>query len=211
MLYMVMGRSAPRRAHRLPKYINDTRNLRVGLMGGSFNPPHDGHFKIASSAIKYLGLDEVWWLISPQNPFKTSHQTLPFMERHQLCIKSAKHPKFRVLNIEDRLKTKNSFSLIKRMLPRFPNMKFVWIMGADNLYEFGKWYKANELSHLIPFAVFNRKNYSFKSLNSKGAFILRSRVQNNMLRKLIKQKPPKWGYLHNVNVNISSTEIRESK
>ena len=210
MLYMAMGRSAPKRAHRLPKHIHDTRNLRVGLMGGSFNPPHKGHFKIANLAIKSLGLDEVWWLVSPQNPFKTSYETLPIMERYQLCIEIAKHPKFRVLNIENKLKTTNSFSLIERMLPRFPKMKFVWIMGSDNLYEFDKWYKANELSHLIPFAVFNRKKLSLRSLNSKGAFILRNRVKNNMLKNLINQKPPRWGYLYSVNVNISSTEIRKS-
>ena len=73
MLYMVMGRSAPKRAHKFPKYIHDTRNLKVGLMGGSFNPPHEGHFTIAKLALKLFGLDEIWWLISPQNPLKNSY------------------------------------------------------------------------------------------------------------------------------------------
>ena len=70
MLYMVTGRSAPKRAHKFPKYIHDTRNLKVGLMGGSFNPPHEGHFTIAKLALKLFGLDEIWWLLTPRNPLK---------------------------------------------------------------------------------------------------------------------------------------------
>ena len=210
MLYMVMGRSAPKRAHQFPKYVHDTRNLKVGLMGGSFNPPHEGHFTIARLALKLFGLDEIWWLISPQNPLKSSFETLPISKRYQLCIEKAKHPKFRVLKLESNFKTKNSYSLLRKMLPRFPKIKFIWIMGSDNLFNFHKWYKASELSNLLPFAIFNRKNFSLRSLNSKGAHILGSRVSNNRLRALIDEKPPKWGYLHNINLNISSTKIRKS-
>ena len=210
MLYMVKGTSAPKRAHKFPKYIHDTRNIKVGLMGGSFNPPHEGHFTIAKLALKMFGLDEIWWLVSPQNPLKSSLETLPISKRYQLCIEKAKHPKFRVLILESNFRTKNSYSLIKIMFHKFPKMKFIWIMGSDNLLNFHKWYKASELSNLLSFAIFNRKNFSLRSLNCKGAYILGRRVNNDRLKSLVYEKPPKWGYLHNISLNISSTKIRKS-
>ena len=206
-----MARSDLSKIRILSKYIYNNKGLKIGLMGGSFNPPHNGHLKIAKLAIKNLNLDEVWWLVSTKNPLKTSKGLMSLSRRVELTKKIANHPKFKVLNIENNLKTKNSYDLLKKILPRLSNMKLIWIMGSDNLFNFSKWYKAKKISNLIPFAVFNRRGSPLRSINSKGAYVLGKRINSSRLKLLSISEPPIWGYFHNVNINISSTIIRGSK
>ena len=206
-----MARSDISKIRILSKYIYNTKCLKIGLMGGSFNPPHNGHLKIAKLALKNLNLDEVWWLVSTKNPLKTSKGLMPLSKRVELTKKIANHPKFKVLSIENNLKTKNSYDLLKKILPRLSNMKLIWIMGSDNLFNFSKWYKAQKLSNVIPVAVFNRSGNSLRSINSKGAYVLGKRINSSRLKFLSISEPPIWGYFHNVNINISSTIIRGSK
>ena len=206
-----MARSDLSKIRILSKYIYNNKGLKIGLMGGSFNPPHNGHLKIAKLALKNLNLDEVWWLVSTKNPLKTSKGLMSLSKRVELTKKIANHPKFKVLNIENNLKTKNSYDLLKKILPRLSNMKLIWIMGSDNLFNFSKWYKAKKISNLIPVAVFNRTGNSLRSINSKGAYVLGKRINSSRLKLLSISEPPIWGYFHNVNINISSTIIRGSK
>ena len=206
-----MARSDISKIRILSKYIYNNKGLKIGLMGGSFNPPHNGHLKIAKLALKNLNLDEVWWLVSTKNPLKTSKGLMSLSKRVELTKKIANHPKFKVLNIENNLKTKNSYDLLKKILPRLSNMKLIWIMGSDNLFNFSKWYKAQKLSNVIPVAVFNRSGNSLRSINSKGAYVLGKRINSSRLKLLSISEPPIWGYFHNVNINISSTIIRGSK
>ena len=176
-----MARSDLSKIKILSKYIYNTKGLKIGLMGGSFNPPHNGHLKIAKLALKNLNLDEVWWLVSTKNPLKTSKGLMPLSKRVELTKKIANHPKFKVLNIENNLKTKNSYDLLKK------------------------------ISNLIPVAVFNRRGTPLRSINSKGAYVLGKRINSSRLKFLSISEPPIWGYFHNVNINISSTIIRGSK
>ena len=206
-----MARSDLSKIRILSKYIYNNKGLKIGLMGGSFNPPHNGHLKIAKLALKNLNLDEVWWLVSTKNPLKNSKGLMSLSKRVELTKKIANHPKFKVLNIENNLKTKNSYDLLKKILPRLSNMKLIWIMGSDNLFNFSKWYKAKKISNLIPFAVFNRRGSPLRSINSKGAYVLGKRINSSRLKLLSISEPPIWGYFHNVNINISSTIIRGSK
>ena len=206
-----MARSDLSKIRILSKYIYNNKGLKIGLMGGSFNPPHNGHLRIAKLALKNLNLDEVWWLVSTKNPLKTSKGLMSLSKRVELTKKIANHPKFKVLNIENNLKTKNSYDLLKKILPRLSNMKLIWIMGSDNLFNFSKWYKAKKISNLIPFAVFNRRGSPLRSINSKGAYVLGKRINTSRLKLLSISEPPIWGYFHNVNINISSTTIRGSK
>ena len=206
-----MARSDLSKIRILSKYIYNNKGLKIGLMGGSFNPPHNGHLKIAKLALKNLNLDEVWWLVSTKNPLKTSKGLMSLSKRVELTKKIANHPKFKVLNIENNLKTKNSYDLLKKILPRLSNMKLIWIMGSDNLFNFSKWYKAKKISNLIPVAVFNRRGSPLRSINSKGAYVLGKRINSSRLKLLSISEPPIWGYFHNVNINISSTIIRASK
>ena len=206
-----MARSDISKIRILSKYIYNNKGLKIGLMGGSFNPPHNGHLKIAKLALKNLNLDEVWWLVSTKNPLKTSKGLMSLSKRVELTKKIANHPKFKVLNIENNLKTKNSYDLLKKILPRLSNMKLIWIMGSDNLFNFSKWYKAKIISNLLPFAIFNRRGSPLRSINSKGAYVLGKRINSSRLKLLSISEPPIWGYFHNVNINISSTIIRGSK
>lgn len=206
-----MARSDISKIRILSKYIYNNKGLKIGLMGGSFNPPHNGHLKIAKLALKNLSLDEMWWLVSPKNPLKSPNGLIPLSKRVELTKKIANHPKFKVLNIENNLKTKNSYDLLKKILPRLSNMKLIWIMGSDNLFNFSKWYKAKKISNLIPVAVFNRRGSPLRSINSKGAYVLGKRINSSRLKLLSISEPPIWGYFHNVNINISSTIIRGSK
>ena len=206
-----MARSDLSKIRILSKYIYNNKGLKIGLMGGSFNPPHNGHLKIAKLALKNLNLDEVWWLVSTKNPLKTSKGLMSLSKRVELTKKIANHPKFKVLNIENNLKTKNSYDLLKKILPRLSNMKLIWIMGSDNLFNFSKWYKAKKISNLIPVAVLNRRGSPLRSINSKGAYVLGKRINSSRLKLLSISEPPIWGYFHNVNINISSTIIRGSK
>ena len=206
-----MARSDLSKIRILSKYIYNNKGLKIGLMGGSFNPPHNGHLKIAKLALKNLNLDEVWWLVSTKNPLKTSKGLMSLSKRVKLTKKIANHPKFLVLNIENNLKTKNSYDLLKKILPRLSNMKLIWIMGSDNLFNFSKWYKAKKISNLLPFAIFNRRGSPLRSINSKGAYVLGKRINSSRLKLLSISEPPIWGYFHNVNINISSTIIRGSK
>ena len=206
-----MARSDLSKIRILSKYIYNNKGLKIGLMGGSFNPPHNGHLKIAKLALKNFNLDEVWWLVSTKNPLKTSKGLMSLSKRIELTKKIANHPKFKVLSIENNLKTKNSYDLLKKILPRLSNMKLIWIMGSDNLFNFSKFYKAQKLSNVIPVAVFNRSGNPLRSINSKGAYVLGKRINSSRLKLLSISEPPMWGYFHNVNINISSTIIRGSK
>ena len=191
-----MARSDLSKIRILSKYIYNNKGLKIGLMGGSFNPPHNGHLKIAKLALKNLNLDEVWWLVSTKNPLKSSKVLMPLSKRVELTKKIANHPKFKVLNIENNLKIKNTYDLLKKILPRLSN---------------SKWYKAKKISNFIPVAVFNRRGSPLRSINSKGAYVLGKRINSSRLKFLSISEPPIWGYFHNVNINISSTIIRGSK
>ena len=208
MWFMVQGKSAPDRKNRFPRFFSDNRSINVGLMGGSFNPAHKGHLFIAITALKKLNLDEIWWLLTPQNPLKNSHGLKSINFRLNQTKSIAVNPKFRVLSLENYFKTRSTINLLNLLLPRCPNMKLVWIMGADNLSQFHKWESPQKIANLIPFAVFRRPNYSYKSINSKGAKFLRKKVCNNNLFNLVNMKPPVWSFIDEGTYNISSTNLR---
>jgi nicotinate-nucleotide adenylyltransferase len=125
------------------------RDLRVGLLGGSFNPPHEGHVHISLIAKAMLKLDCVWWLVSPQNPIKSSHETAPFQERMAWCEQlTAQHPSIIVTDIEATLGTTRSFDTLSRLLPRFPSTGFVWLTGLDNALSFHRWHRWRDITNL---------------------------------------------------------------
>ena len=117
MWYMVQGKSAPERKNKSPKYFHDIRSINVGLLGGSFNPAHEGHLFIAQTSLKKLNLDELWWLVSPQNPLKNSNILKPLNERIEYTKKIALNPKFKVLSLESYLKTFSTIDFLKKLIP----------------------------------------------------------------------------------------------
>ena len=151
--------------------------LRIGLLGGSFNPAHEGHVYVSEVALKRLGLDYVWWLVTPRNPLKSASALSPFEARVKQARSMAHHPRIIVVDIERMLGTHYSIDTLKRLMHRFPELDFTWLMGSDNLEIFHRWRRWQELAALVPIAVIMRPGTVLAALSAKAMARLRpSRV-----------------------------------
>lgn len=185
---------------------------KVGLLGGSFNPAHAGHRAISLEALKRLGLDEVWWLVSPQNPLKPAAGMAPLAERLETARKVARHPHIRVSNIEARLGTRYTAETLKQLKKRFPRIRFVWLMGADNLLQVASWKDWPQIFQAVPVAVFTRPTYSLRALAAKAARrFAGSRLRESASRTLAEREPPAWVFVHSRPHPASATEIRTGR
>jgi nicotinate-nucleotide adenylyltransferase len=186
---------------------------RVGLLGGSFNPAHGGHLHISREALKRLKLDEVWWLVSPQNPLKPSAGMGPLEDR--LAAARAvvtRHPRIKVTDIEARLGTIYTADTLAALKRRFPKIRFVWLMGADNLSQISRWERWENIFELVPIAVFARPSYSLRSLSGPAARrYARRRVPLAKARKLVETDPPAWVFLPVRLDARSATDIRSGR
>lgn len=185
---------------------------RVGLLGGSFNPSHDGHLYISRVALARLGLDEIWWLVSPQNPLKSSAGTAPFADRLAAARKVARDPRIRVTDIEARLGTRYTVDTIASLRRRCPRTRFVWLIGADNLVQMPRWRRWEVLFHSVPIAVFARRPYSLKALSGLAALrFARYRISDKAARTLAGRMPPAWVFLNVRAHPATATAIREAR
>ncbi|WP_373084345.1 nicotinate-nucleotide adenylyltransferase [Sneathiella sp.] len=187
--------------------------LKIGLLGGSFNPAHDGHRHISLTALKVLALDQIWWLVSPQNPLKSETGMAEYDERLASAKEAARHPKIKISDFENRAGTSQTAKTIAALKVTYPQHKFVWLMGADNLVQFPHWYRWESIMNQVPIAVFNRPGYRYKALNGMVAQKYKeNRVLANSagisLRAFPTMKPPAWTYLPQTAHKVSSTEIR---
>jgi nicotinate-nucleotide adenylyltransferase len=133
---------------------------RIGLLGGSFNPAHRGHRRLSLAALDALALDEVWWLVSPGNPLKSGARDMaPFAARLASARAQAKHAPIRVLDLERRVNTRFTVDTVRRVKRRFPDDRFLWLLGSDTLPDFHKWRDYRGLARLCPIAVLNRPGY----------------------------------------------------
>jgi nicotinate-nucleotide adenylyltransferase len=190
--------------------MGETR--RIGLLGGSFNPAHEGHRDISLAAFAYLDLDEVWWLVSPQNPLKPADGMASFAERMASARAMAHHPRIRVTDIEQRLGTRYTADTLRKLVMRFPSYRFVWLMGADNLAQIASWRDWTKIFHLTPIAVFDRPTYTMKALNSLAARrFRRSRRREAALKTLAATPAPAWVFVHHRLNPISATQIRAER
>ena len=182
---------------------------RIGLLGGSFNPAHEGHRHISLLALKRLRLDEVWWMVTPQNPLKHANDTAPFEERLKAARRIARHPRIRVTDIERRLGTSHTAESLALILPRFPKARFVWLMGADNLLQISEWKDWPRIFRLVPIAVFARPPYSKLALVARSARVFAEfRVSEPRARSIAILLPPAWVFLHIRPHAGSATRIR---
>lgn len=183
---------------------------RVGLLGGSFNPAHAGHRHIAELALKHLGLDEVWFLVSPGNPLKPVKGMAPLAERVASATAQANHPRLRAVSIEGALGTRFTADTLSALVRRFPRTSFVWLMGADNLIQLPKWERWSSIFHAVPIAVFARPSYSTRALAGKAAhrFSPARRRSHHQATRLASRKPPAWVFLHTRLHPASATSIR---
>jgi nicotinate-nucleotide adenylyltransferase len=182
---------------------------RIGLLGGSFNPAHEGHRHISLLALKRLRLDQVWWMVTPQNPLKSTRETAPFDERMRAAARVARHPRIRVTDVERKLGTQHTADTLALLLPRFPNCRFVWLMGADNLLQVSDWKDWQRIFRLVPIAVFSRPPYSKPAVMARSALVFAdSRVAEWRGGSLATLMPPAWVFLHTPPHAGSATRIR---
>ena len=188
------------------------RQRRIGLLGGSFNPAHDGHLHISLQALQRLGLDEIWWLVSPQNPLKETRGMAAFRDRMASAQKIATHPRIRVSAVEHRLGTRYTVDTVKALRRRYPDCAFVWLMGADNLSQLPAWKDWTQILKTVAVAIFARPSYSLKSLAGQAAvWLSRYRLSETEARGLASREPPAWVFMRVKLHPASSTYIRTAK
>ncbi len=191
------------------------RSKKIGLLGGSFNPAHKGHLNISESALRTLGLDQVWWLVSPQNPLKSSKDMAEFSKRMESAQEFAHSGKIVVSDFEKNLGQTYTAHTIDALKQTYPDHKFVWLMGADNLVQIPNWYQWQDIFEQVPVAVFDRPGYTYQALFGHAAQIYRkSRTYPSAAGRpaldFAEQKAPKWIFIPYTKYNLSSTYIRNS-
>lgn len=150
-----------------------TPGLKVGLLGGSFNPAHEGHLHVTRMCLRALQLDRVWWLVSPQNPLKPDKGMAPFAKRFASATRMARDPRICVSDIEGRLGTSYTADTLAALTERFPQVDFVWLMGADNMIQLPRWSRWREIVETVPIAVYPRPGFTLKARLSRAAAALR--------------------------------------
>ena len=187
------------------------RGRKIGLLGGSFNPAHHGHVMISLQALCHLGLDEVWWLVSPQNPLKDTQGMASADDRLAAARAVARHPRIRVTDIESALGTQYTVDTLAALRRECPAAQFVWLMGADNLVQLPRWYQWEKIVETVPIAIFGRPHYSLQAMTSMAAKRYgQYRLTAQGARKLAASPPPAWTFIHHRHDPISATLIRES-
>jgi len=186
--------------------------LKIGLLGGSFNPAHGGHRHISLAALKRLGLDRVWWLVAPQNPLKSTDGMAPIDERLKTARKVAGDRRIVATDIERSLGTRYTADTLKALSSRCQGHRFVWLMGADNLIQISAWRRWQEIFKIVPVAVFDRPNYGYKALAGEAAWrFRRQRLPQAKARLLADRQAPAWTFLWIPLSATSATEIRRKR
>ena len=184
---------------------------KIGLLGGSFDPPHRGHVYISIEAKKMLKLSEIWWLVTPKNPLKIL-KPATYQERIYNCKKITKNLPIIIKETEKKINSKYSYQTLNYLLGHYKNIKFFWLMGADNLIKFHEWQKWKQIFKEIPIVVFKRHGYNNKALSSitKKTFS-QSEIKANSFNQSHFKNLPSWSWANNAEIKISSTEIRKQR
>ena len=199
-------RLSAREARRLPLALP---GMRIGLMGGSFNPAHATHRAAALLAMKRLRLDFVWWLVTPGNPLKDNSRLPPLEVRVAGARRVAHHPRIIPTGCEALWWLRYTHETLKKLRSRLPGVHFVWVMGADNLIQFNHWERWRDIAGLMPIAVVDRAGASTAALSAPAARALLShRLPEREAARLPGMKPPAWVFLHGLKSAESSTRIR---
>jgi nicotinate-nucleotide adenylyltransferase len=186
--------------------------IRIGLFGGTFDPPHAAHRAASLLAMRRLNLDRVWWLVTPGNPLKDTQALAPLAERLAAARALAQHPRIDVSDFEADLGTRYTYATIKYLVRRCPGVHFVWIMGADNLRHFHRWQRWRDIAGLVPIAVVDRLGPSlYSTAGVTGQALAWARLPESAARALPERRAPAWTYLHGLKSPLSSTALRAAR
>jgi len=195
----------------IPQCFSYIRKRKVGILGGSFNPAHAGHIHISNTARTLLGIDEVWWLVAPQNRLKSSVDMQNFDKRlsyARLLTNGISYIK--VLDIEEKNKLYASYMTINFLNSKSQRVKFIWLMGSDILDNFNNWLYPDSIAKKMYVAVISRPNFSSSFLNTPIKNKLGKRLKNSKTKTIFLRKKPVWVFLKNRLLSISSSEIRKT-
>ena len=180
----------------------------IGLLGGSFDPPHAGHVHISRQALRLFGLDEVWWLVSPGNPLK-DHGPAPLARRMAACRDLLEHPRIRVTDFEAQAGTRYTAQTLARLQDLRPGRRFVWLMGADNLAQFDQWQDWRQIVTRVPMGVLARPGQRISARMSKTARVFRAaRLPAGQSQALARMSAPAWCFVNVPMLSHSSSAIR---
>ena len=180
----------------------------IGLLGGSFDPPHAGHVHLTQEALKRFGLDQVWWLVSPGNPLK-SEGPAPLPRRTAAAREIMAHPRVQVTDIEAHLGTRYTAATLEGLLPLYPGVRFVWLMGADNLASFHKWERWRWIMEAVPLGVIARPGDRIAARTSPAADrYSAARIKGREAARLCTARAPAWCFVNVPMRAESSTAIR---
>jgi nicotinate-nucleotide adenylyltransferase len=183
--------------------------MRIGLFGGTFDPPHEAHHAATLLAMKRLDLDQVWWLVTPGNPLKDTRGLQPLQSRIAAARALTRHPRIVVTGLEAVIGTRYTYDTLAYLSRRCRGVRFVWIMGADNLRSFVRWQSWRGIAALMPMAVVDRVGPSLYAAGSIASQALgRYRLPEEAAPSLADQRPPAWVYLHGLKSPLSSTALR---
>jgi len=183
--------------------------MRIGLFGGTFDPPHQAHLGAALLALKRLKLDRVWWLVTPGNPLKNTRGLAPLPARIAAARRLAHHPRIDITGLEAVIKTRYTYDTISWLVKRCPGVRFVWVMGADNLRSFHRWQKWRKIAELVPIVVIDRLGPSlYAAASPAGNALARDRIPEYAASTLPDRKAPVWAFLHGLKSPLSSTALR---
>jgi nicotinate-nucleotide adenylyltransferase len=186
--------------------------MKIGLFGGTFDPPHEAHLAACLLAMKRLRLDRVWWLVTPGNPLKDTRGLAPLADRMAAARVLANHPRINITDLEAGIGTRYTHETILYLRKRCPGVRFVWIMGADNLRSFHRWQRWRGIAGLVPIAVVDRLGPSlYATASLAGQALARYRVPESAAWSLPTRRPPAWVYIHGLKSPLSSTALRAKR
>ncbi|WP_371225900.1 nicotinate-nucleotide adenylyltransferase [Roseovarius sp. 2305UL8-3] len=182
----------------------------IGLLGGSFDPPHPGHVHISREALKRFGLDQVWWMISPGNPLK-SKGPAPMDQRMAAARRLITHPRIRITDVEAQAGTRYTAETLEALQRARPDLRFVWLMGADNLAQFDLWQDWQQIMYRVPVGVLARPGKRISARRSKAAQVFApARLPGRYSALLGRARAPAWCFVNVPMMDLSSTALRAS-
>ena len=204
-----MNHILPRRDRVLPPHA---RGMRIGLFGGTFDPPHLAHLGAALLGLKRLRLDRVWWMVTPGNPLKDTRGLAPLAKRIAAARALTPHPRIDITGFESVIKTRYTYDTLHWLLTHCPGVRFVWLMGADNLRSFHRWQNWRRIAQMVPIAVIDRLGPSlYAAASPAGQALSKFRVPESGVTSLADRRAPAWAYLHGLKSPLSSTALRAAR